>query len=211
MPGLAILSVWIGAEGKVCDISPKKWYVTVYDCEDKPLVWNGKKYALIPAPSGHVSFLIPPGCYRVSAVWSYYQVGDVFYGNHFTDSALVVIACDTKKCVKLYNPLVHRCGIVFTRAVQDLMAQLDARIQQTPPPADLAQLTAVKDALMPVMTAATTIQAAMLAVAQLNGNEANAQLLAGEVANDPANVAARENTTTDVVEAIDNNNETFCC
>lgn len=201
------MSVWIGLEGKICDISPKTWYVTVYDCEDKPLVWNGMSYSLIAAPSGHVSFNIPPGCYRVSAVWSYYQVEDVFYGNHFTDSALVVLCCNEAKCIKLYNPLIHRCGIVFTRAVQDLINQLDARIAQVPPPADLTNLMAIKEALMPVVQAAPTINTAMLEVARLTNVGAAATALALEVTEDPIKVVARENAEV-IVEGID---DSKCC
>lgn len=121
---LGHLSIWISDLDKACDISPRVWYVTIYDCHNNPLVWCGKTYAVMPAHCGHLEVDVPPGCYRISAVWSYYKVNNLVYGNHFTDSAIVSIKCTETVCVKLYAPILHRCGLVFSQAAKDFLTHI---------------------------------------------------------------------------------------
>jgi len=64
---------------------------------------------------------VPPGCYTINAVWGYYQIGGAIYGNHFTDHAIVNAKCDEEICVTLYTPQVHRCGLIFKLAIEDLV------------------------------------------------------------------------------------------
>jgi hypothetical protein len=80
---------------------------------------------VIPAPCGHLEVLVPPGCYYIKAVWSFWRhEGGTFYRvNHFTDTAIVQACCEQHVCVKLFNPSIHRCGVIFVRAVRDLVLQ----------------------------------------------------------------------------------------
>jgi len=121
--GMARLNVWITATDDPCAIDNRTWFVNIYDCHGKILEWCGRKFGVLRAPCGHLDIEIPPGCYRVNAVWSFRTEGGAYYGNHFTDNAVICACCDEHVCVKLFNPSIHRCGIIFTRAVQDLIAQ----------------------------------------------------------------------------------------
>ncbi|WP_299596764.1 hypothetical protein [uncultured Tateyamaria sp.] len=130
---LANLNVWVTALDDPCKISSRTWYINIYNCDGSILRWCDREYAVIPAPCGHRSIRVPPGCYRINAVWSF-RIGDGFYYvNHFTDSAVVQACCDQHQCVTLFNPSAHRCGRIFLAAVQDA-------VQQEAIPNDAAQL-----------------------------------------------------------------------
>jgi len=121
--GLAKLNIWVSATDDPCAVDNRTWYVTIYDCDGNVLSWCGRRYIVLPARCGHLEVEVPPGCYRINAVWSFSIVGGIFYVNHFTDSAIVQACCDQHVCVKLFNPSIHRCGTIFLRAVRDLVAQ----------------------------------------------------------------------------------------
>jgi len=121
--GMAKLNIWISGLDDPCSISNRTWYVTVYDCDGNVLEWCGRRYVVLRARCGHLEVDVPPGCYRINAVWSFHLAGGIFYVNHFTDSAIVQARCDETVCVKLFNPSVHRCGKILLRAVQDLQLQ----------------------------------------------------------------------------------------
>ena len=121
--GMAKLNVWISAMDDPCGVDDRTWYVTVYDCDGNVLQWCGRKYVVLPAKCGHLEVEVPPGCYYLKAVWSFRFFGGIFYVNHFTDAAIVQAVCDQTACVKLFNPSIHRCGIIVLRAVRDLVLQ----------------------------------------------------------------------------------------
>jgi hypothetical protein len=121
--GMAKLNVWISSTDDPCGVSDMTWYVTVYDCDGNVLNWAGKNYVVIPAFHGHVEIEVPPGCYYLKAVWSFSILGGIFHVNHFTDAAIVMACHDQTACVKLFNPSVHRCGLIILRAIKDLVQQ----------------------------------------------------------------------------------------
>jgi hypothetical protein len=121
--GMAKLNVWVTDTDDPCSISNRTWYVTIYDCDGRVLEWCGRKYVVLPARCGHLEVELPPGCYRVTAVWSFRVAGGIIYVNHFTDSAVVQACCDETTCVTLFNPSIHRCGTILVRAVRDLLLQ----------------------------------------------------------------------------------------
>jgi hypothetical protein len=122
--GLAKLNVWISGRDDPCSVSPRTWYVTIYNCDGSVLEWCGRKFVVLPARCGHLEVEVPPGCYYVKAVWGYRPVRPgVYWVNHFTDAAIVQACCEKTTCVKLFNPSAHRCGYIYIRALQDLVAQ----------------------------------------------------------------------------------------
>jgi len=121
--GMAKLNVWVSATDDPCAIDNRTWYVTIFNCDGHVLEWCGKRYVVLPARCGHLEVEVPPGCYRINAVWSFSFLGGVFYVNHFTDSAVVQACCEETVCVTLFNPSIHRCGTILLRAVKDLVAQ----------------------------------------------------------------------------------------
>jgi len=121
--GMAKINIWVTDTDDPCAMSNRTWYVTIYNCDGNVLEWCGRKYVALPAPCGHLEIEVPPGCYRINAVWSFTIVGGVYHVNHFTDSAVVQACCDETTCVTLFNPSTHRCGTIFLRAVRDMLAQ----------------------------------------------------------------------------------------
>lgn len=122
--GMAKLNVFVSALDDPCKISSRTWYVNIYNCDGSILEYCGKKYAVQPAKCGHLEIEVPPGCYRINAVWGFKLVGrDTYRANHFTDSTLVTACCEQTACVKLFNPNVHRCGYIYALAVRDLVNQ----------------------------------------------------------------------------------------
>ncbi len=121
--GMARLNIWVTDIDNPCSISPRTWYVTIYDCDGNVLEWCGRRFVVLPARCGHLEIDVPPGCYRINAVWSFWIGGGVIYVNHFTDSAVVQACCDQHNCVTLFNPSTHRCGVIFLRALRDLVEQ----------------------------------------------------------------------------------------
>jgi len=120
---LAKLNVWVSALDDPCKISNRTWYINVYNCDGSILRWCGHEYAVIPAPCGHRTLHLPPGCYRINAVWSFRFGGGFYYVNHFTDSTVVQACCDDEQCITLFNPNAHRCGRIFLAAIQDAVRQ----------------------------------------------------------------------------------------
>ena len=121
--GMSKLNIWVSGLDDPCTIDDRTWYVTIYRCDGSVLEWCDRKYVVLPAPCGHLEVDVPPGCYRIIAVWSFSILGGIYYVNHFTDSAVVQACCDEHVCVTLFNPSIHRCGTIFVRAVRDLVAQ----------------------------------------------------------------------------------------
>ena len=121
--GMAKLNIWISAIDDPCLVDNRTWYVTIYDCDGNVLQWCGRKYVVLAAKCGHLEVEVPPGCYYIKAVWGFRFVGGIYYVNHFTDAAIVQAACDQSVCVKLFNPSVHRCGIIVLQAIRDLVQQ----------------------------------------------------------------------------------------
>ena len=148
--GMARLNVWISGMDDPCSIDDRTWYVTVYDCDGNVLQWGGKKYVVLPAPSGHLEVELPPGCYYLKAVWNFavLKPGSIYWVNHFTDPAIVQARCDETVCVKLFNPSAHRCGRILIPVIDDLLRQkaikpdtarkithaLNELLEQLPPP-----------------------------------------------------------------------------
>jgi hypothetical protein len=128
--GLARVNVWVSGLDNPCKIDDRTWYVTFYHCDGSVLEWCGRRYVVLPARCGHLEVEVPPGCYRVNAVWSFSVGAGVIYVNHFTDSAVIQACCGETTCVTLFNPSAHRCGTIFLRAVQDLVLQraIDAEV-----------------------------------------------------------------------------------
>jgi len=123
--GLSKLNVFVSGIDDPCTVDNRTWYVTIYDCDGNVLQYCGKKYVVLPARCGHLETEVPPGCYRIIAVWGFTVVtpGLVYRANHFTDSAIVTVCCEQTACVKLFNPSAHRCGFIYVRALMDLVAQ----------------------------------------------------------------------------------------
>ncbi len=144
--GMAKLNIFVSALDDPCGISDRTWYITIYDCDGNVLEWCGERYAVMRAPCGHLEVKVPPGCYYIKGVWSYWQVRGGFRAgyraSHFTDAAIVQACCEQTTCVKLFNPKVHRCGLTLLEAFEDLARQ------RLVPPAALKQVTyAVRGAL----------------------------------------------------------------
>jgi hypothetical protein len=123
--GMAKLNVWISGMDDPCTVSRRTWFVTIYDCDGNVLQWCGKRFLLMPARCGHLHVEVPPGCYYLKAVWSYWVIkpGYEYRVNHFTDAAIVQACCEQTTCVKLFNPSAHRCGTIFVLAAKDLLKQ----------------------------------------------------------------------------------------
>jgi hypothetical protein len=122
--GLAKLNVFVSGMDDPCSVDPRTWYVTIYDCDGNVLEFCGRKYAVLPARCGHLEIEVPPGCYRINAVWNFWEIRPgVYAANHFTDSAIACAHCGELTCVKLFNPSAHRCGFIYLLAVRDLAAQ----------------------------------------------------------------------------------------
>ncbi len=122
--GMAKLNIFVSGRDDPCGVSNRTWYITIYDCDGNVFEWCGKRYVVMRAKCGHLHVEVPPGCYYVKAVWSYWIISPLLYRvNHFTDAAIVVACCDQTTCIKLFNPSVHRCGNIFVRALQDLVRQ----------------------------------------------------------------------------------------
>ncbi len=132
---LAKISIFVSGIDDPCSVDNRTWYVTIYNCDGSVLEWCGKRYVVLKAPCGHLQEKVPPGCYYIKAVWGFTVVtpGLVYRANHFTDAAIVTACCDETTCVKLFNPSAHRCGYIYVRAVQDLVAQKAIGPEQAEP------------------------------------------------------------------------------
>ena len=160
--GLAHLTVWVGELGQNYGVSNRQWYITIYGPQDLPLEWDQYKYLVISAPKGKTEICLPPGSYRVSAVWGYYQDdGGLYHGNHFTDSTLITVCCGEKHCVTLYNPTIHRCGALYLAALKGLLAQ---QLKIAAPNLNLTNTVAVRTELTRQTVPAATARAISIAI-----------------------------------------------
>lgn len=117
----ATLNVWITRIGDPCHITDLEYFVTVVDCEGKVLEWCGRKYSFIPAPCGHATIEIPPGCYAVFAGQDPRGIGIPPFGNLLTHVQPVRANCGDHVCVTLFAPTLHFCGTWFQQAVQGII------------------------------------------------------------------------------------------
>ena len=103
--GLGILNVWIHDQFSPCKISDEFWYVNVSYCSGEYVEYCGKTYRGLDAKCGHAEFELPPGCYVVQAFqFQLIPVGKLkFPVFTYSDSALVMVECDAKACVHVYN------------------------------------------------------------------------------------------------------------
>lgn len=127
------LNIWVSDTDDPCRISDRTWYVTIFDCNGEVLQWCKKKYVVMPAPCGHLEVEVPPGCYYIKAVWSFWLTPGpsiIYRVNHFTDAAIVQACCEQHVCVKLFNPGIHRCGTIVVRAIKDLVRQKAIKPEQ---------------------------------------------------------------------------------
>lgn len=123
---LSEVQFFVSQMDQPCKVDDRDWYITIFNCDGTVLHYAGNDYIMIYAPNGHVSVSLPPGKYSAIAVWSYWTGPDgTYYGNHFTHEAIFQVCCTGHKCVKLYNPSVHTCGIVYDQAVQDFRTNID--------------------------------------------------------------------------------------
>eukprot|EP01130_Rhizamoeba_saxonica_P005076 TRINITY_DN203_c0_g1_i2.p1 TRINITY_DN203_c0_g1~~TRINITY_DN203_c0_g1_i2.p1 ORF type:complete len:205 (-),score=22.60 TRINITY_DN203_c0_g1_i2:52-666(-) len=126
--GYSQLDISVSKLYNPCEISERTWYVTIFSCDGSLLTHCGRRYIVIPIRCGMGTIRVPPGLYKVSAVWSYFELPDGNYqANHFTDSVLVQACCNSCHCVRLYNPSIHRCGPILMAAAQDTYNQLIAQ------------------------------------------------------------------------------------
>lgn len=123
----AKLNIWISELDDPCKVSNRIWYVTIYNCDGKPLEWCNRRYTIMPAKCGHLEVEVPPGCYRINALWSGIipgQCGMSFFPIHrFTDSAVVQACCGGETCITLFSASARRSGIIFARTIRNLMKQ----------------------------------------------------------------------------------------
>jgi len=157
--GMAKLNIWVSDTDDPCSVSDRTWYVTIFDCDGNVLQWCGKKYVVMPAHCGHLEVEVPPGCYYIKAVWSFWLVPTakiVYRVNHFTDAAIVQACCNQPVCVKLFNPSIHRCGEIVVRAMKDLVTQKVIKPQQV-----TIVEKAIKDALAGIEKPRKTFELAL--------------------------------------------------
>jgi hypothetical protein len=146
-----------------CKVDNRDWYITIFNCDGTLLEYAGQQYMVIHAPNGHASVSLPPGKYSAVAVWSYWMGPDgYYYGNHFTHEAIFQVCCGEHKCVWLYNPSIHECGIIYDRAVQDFRMNIDQTeqdlINQGVPATD-PRFNAIEEARLAIDTNLPAMQA----------------------------------------------------
>lgn len=123
---LSEVQFFVSKLGEPCKVSNREWYITIFNCDGTLLEYADKDYLVIQAPNGHAHVNLPPGKYMAVAVWGYWMAPDgSYYGNHFTHKAIFQVCCAEHKCVWLYNPSTHECGIIYDRALVDLRANID--------------------------------------------------------------------------------------
>jgi hypothetical protein len=146
-----------------CKVDDRDWYITIFNCDGTLLKYAGQEYIVIHALNGHASVTLPPGKYYAVGVWGYWQGADGnYYGNHFTEKAIFQVCCGDHKCVWLYNPSVHECGIIYDQAVQDFRTNIDQTeqdlINQGVPVTD-PRFQAIDDARIAIDTNLPALQA----------------------------------------------------
>lgn len=123
--GMAKLCISVSAMDEPCKIDNiHRWYIAIFNCDGTLLEFCGRKYFPLPTRCGCLEVTVPPGCYYVKAVWGFWLFGHkIYWCNHFTDAAIVQAGCEKTTCVRLFNPSIHRCGIIYAKAVNDLVKQ----------------------------------------------------------------------------------------
>ena len=117
--GLGTLQVFITEPRNACRISNDTWRVNIAHCDGEILNYCGRLYFNIPAPCGRAEIDLPPGCYIVRAARGVRLLpGGILRGNVITDSAVVTVCCDDRKCITLYPPEIHLCGRLFAIALK---------------------------------------------------------------------------------------------
>lgn len=123
---LSEVQFFVSQMDEICKVSKKKWYITIFNCDDTLLEFAGQQYLVIEAPDGHASVSLPPGKYAAIGVWGYWVAPDgSYFGNHFTHKAIFQVCCGDHKCVWLNNPSIHECGIIYDQAVQHFKNNID--------------------------------------------------------------------------------------
>lgn len=123
---LSEVQFFVSQMGDSCKVDDRDWYITIFNCDGTLLKYAGQEYIVIHAPNSHASVSLPPGKYFAVGVWGYWQGPDgTYYGNHFTHKAIFQVCCTGHICVWLYNPSVHECGIIYSRAIQGLRTNID--------------------------------------------------------------------------------------
>lgn len=165
---LSHVQFYVSEMDKFCKISPRTWYITIFHCDGSVLEFANLQYLVVEAPNGHASVMLPPGEYSAIGVWGYW-VGPNgnYFGNHFTHQAIFQVCCGANVCVKLYNPSVHYCGIIYDRAIQGFRQNIDVTeqilIDQNVPPTD-ARRIAIEEARVEIDTNLAGLQTIETAV-----------------------------------------------
>lgn len=123
---LSEVQFYVSQMDDACKVDNRDWYITIFNCDNTVLEFANQQFLVVHAPNGHVSINLPPGKYYAVGVWSYWMGPDGnYFGNHFTDKAIFQVCCGEHKCVWLYNPSVHQCGIIYDQAVKDFRKNID--------------------------------------------------------------------------------------
>lgn len=122
---LSKVNFFISKMHEACKVSERDWYITIFNCDGTLLEFDNREYIVIQANGGHGTIKLPPGKYVAVAVWGYWMQDGKYWGNHFTNKAIFQVCCGEHKCVWLYNPSVHECGIIWDRAVRAMQPNLN--------------------------------------------------------------------------------------
>lgn len=165
---LSEVQFFVGQMDDPCKVDDRNWYITIFNCDGSVLEYAGQQFLMVDAPNGHLSVSIPPGKYSAIAVWNYWVGPDgKYYGNHFTHEAVFQACCAEHKCVWLYNPSIHTCGIVYDQAVQDFKVNIDQTeidlTNEGVPPTD-PRFAAIDEARNAIVTNLPAFQAMKAAI-----------------------------------------------
>jgi len=160
---LSEVQFYVSQMDDACKVDNRDWYITIFNCDNTVLEFANQQFLVVHAPNGHVSINLPPGKYYAVGVWSYWMGPDGnYFGNHFTDKAIFQVCCGEHKCVWLYNPSVHQCGIIYDQAVKDFKTNIDQTeadlIAQGVPATD-PRFVAIEDARTAIDTNLPAFQA----------------------------------------------------
>lgn len=160
---LSEVQFFVSQMDQPCKVDNRDWYITIFNCDGTLLQYAGMDYLVIHAPNGHASVQLPPGKYSAVGVWSYWMGPDgKYFGNHFTHEGIFQVCCAEHKCVWLYNPSIHTCGIVYDQAVLNFRANIDQTEQDLineGVPATDPRFTAIADARAAIDTNLPAMQA----------------------------------------------------
>ncbi len=165
---LSDVEFFVGQMDDPCKVDDRNWYITIFNCDGSVLEYAGQQFLMVHAPNGHLHISIPPGKYSAIAVWNYWMSPDgKYYGNHFTHEAVFQACCAEPRCVWLYNPSIHTCGIVYDQAVQDFQVNIDQTeidlTNEGVPPTD-PRFAAIDEARNAIVTNLPAFQAMKAAI-----------------------------------------------